>query len=140
MTQQRLCVSGVVAVIEQCRRERMDYESNLERQIDTARLSRVNGPSAVTRRRPFRAAGLLPAEPAVARFVDFAHVAGADGSSEDLVWAETGDCSQGHVYFVGTRAFSSSNQFCTRIISAALAAGRSFCWTIRNRRPFGATS
>ena len=34
MTQQRLCVSGVVTVFEHCRRERMNYESNLERQID----------------------------------------------------------------------------------------------------------
>jgi hypothetical protein len=36
-------------------------------------------------------------------------------------------------YFVGTRAFSSASQFCTRIICEAEIGARSFCLTIRKR-------
>lgn len=44
------------------------------------------------------------------------------------------------LYLAGTRAFNSSSQFCTRIISAARTGGRSFCWTIKKRRPSDVTS
>src|SRR5882672_12276037 len=56
----------------------------------------------------------------IARAIDLAHAAGAEGG-EDLIRAETASGCESHHYFVGTRRFSSSVQCCTTMICGGAA-------------------
>ena len=77
-------------------------------------------------------------EAPVARFVDFTHAARAEGGL-DFIRAEPPPLVSAISYFLGMRAFSSSNQFCTRRSSLGRTASW-LLWTITNRWPFGETS
>lgn len=58
-------------------------------------------------------------QPGISRARDFAHSAGSDLAG-NFVWPESSAGTDGHCYFAGTRAFSSSNQLRTTRNSAAV--------------------
>src|SRR6516164_1004169 len=78
-------------------------------------------------------------EPCVARFVDLTHAAGAK-RREDFIGPEARTRGECHVYFVGTRRFSSSSKCWTTTICGGASVGSLAAFIIRNRCPSGAIS